>query len=94
MNRTKLEAHISDLESKLAAAKDRLKASPEPVLTPAQKFAIYLHKNFCHINHADGCGFRYEEAWEHERCWDGDAHKHWFASAEKALEFLRSHARA
>jgi len=87
-NVTKLKSYIHDLEQKLSLARHDLTSAEQHAVTPAERLAIYLHGKFCRDNHTDGCGWGYEGAWEHERCWGGYAHKRWLSEAEEALDYL------
>ena len=74
----KIDQKIFEYEQKI----EKLKQEKEYLgnLTEEQRMAEEMHELFCTANHADGCGWYYED-------WDkpGYAHKHWLEKAQKAL---------
>lgn len=60
-----LAEEVADLEAALAKKKAALQkvATKEAKLTPAQRMANFLHKELCHMNHEDMCGWEYN-SWE------------------------------
>ncbi len=65
-------------------------------LEELKELAIFLHEEFCHANHTDGCSWHYEfkrangakEAKEHD--WTGYAHKYELERAAKILPKLKN----
>ena len=80
---------IEELEREIREKKKRLEAmrEEEPRLQrygPEYTLAVALHQKFCHWNHIDVCGWRYEiKNSIHD--WTGSSHKMYLEKAQKVL---------
>jgi hypothetical protein len=63
-------------------------------LEELKELAIYLHSNFCHYNHTDGCGWEYEYSKDGngktQHNWTGYSHKDYLEKAAKHLPHLKN----
>ena len=64
--------------------RDELQREYEELLPENQRMAILLHKNLCHCNHTDQCGWFYElNGIEHD--WTKWAHKDYLKKADRLI---------
>ena len=81
-------AEIRQLEEQIAEM--RRKDAEFAALLPEHRLAITLHKNLCHHNHTDGCGWEYESD-KNGAQWTGHAHSRYLLKARMVLSFCDKH---
>jgi hypothetical protein len=59
---------------------------PDSFENEEQELAIFLHKELCHYNHADGCSWEYEKDRKTPWCGLYFAHNEYLGMARRMLE--------